>query len=223
MGWRLAKSLEVLRKQVNAAAPKRDKSNDGTIGDTAHSSRKSDHNPNKSSVVQALDITHDPKNGMDSYALAEAMRLSQDKRIKYVISNGRIFSSTEKPWVWRKYSGANKHSVHVHISVSDQPAFYDNESPWDIGLKPATYSTQLGVYKPVGEKVGVNAVIAGPQTVTKPAIKSKSIWAAVSTFAVSIGGALTDWRVAAVIVVGLLAAFLIWDRMRRSDIKGVLK
>lgn len=136
MGWRLAKSLEVLRAQVNAAAPKRSKVNDGTIGDTAHSARKSDHNPNARGVVQALDITHDPKNGMDSYALAETLRKSEDGRIKYVISNGRIFSSTESPWKWRKYSGANKHSVHVHISVSDKPAFYDNESKWDIGRKP---------------------------------------------------------------------------------------
>jgi len=42
MSWRLARSLEPLRNEVNAAAPNRSKASDGTIGDTAHSSRASD-------------------------------------------------------------------------------------------------------------------------------------------------------------------------------------
>ena len=64
--WRLAKSLDVLRNQVNAQAPTRSKACDGTIGDQAHSSRASDHNPNAKGVVQAQDFTHDPAGGFDS-------------------------------------------------------------------------------------------------------------------------------------------------------------
>ena len=61
----MAKSLEVLLKQVNAQAPGRSKVSDGGIGDEEHSSRASDHNPNAAGVVQALDLTHDPAGGFD--------------------------------------------------------------------------------------------------------------------------------------------------------------
>ncbi len=128
MAWRLARSLEKLRSQVNAAAPNRDKSSDGTVGDTSHSSRTSDHNPNPSGVVCAIDITHDPKNGLDSYKLAETLRLSGDSRIKYIISNYKIANSGQ---AWRKYSGKNPHSHHVHVSVHGN---YDDTRDWQIGL-----------------------------------------------------------------------------------------
>lgn len=133
---RIAKSLATLRTQVNAALPKRSKSSDGWLGDQAHAARKSDHNPNSAGVVQAFDITHDPAGGFDSYAFAEHMRLQRDSRIKFVISNGRIFSSTEKPWQWRKYSGSNRHDRHVHISVLDDPKKYDDPREWAIDIAP---------------------------------------------------------------------------------------
>lgn len=133
---RLAFALKKLREQVNDAAPKRSKESDGWIGDTKHSARKSDHNPNKKGVVCALDITHDPDGGFDSYEFAEHLRQERDERIANIISNGRIFSSTVSPWKWRKYTGANKHAHHVHISVAQDPSKYDDESAWDIGVKP---------------------------------------------------------------------------------------
>lgn len=43
--WRVAKSLLVLRDQVNKMAPNRNKASDGTIGDETHQSHNSDHNP----------------------------------------------------------------------------------------------------------------------------------------------------------------------------------
>lgn len=134
---RLAKSLEVLRAQINAAYPRRSKASDGWIGDAAHRATKSDHNPNPSGVVCALDITHDPKSGCDSYKLAEALRLSKDPRINYIISNRRICSSTVVPWTWRKYSGANAHTQHVHISVRQVPTIYDNPAPWKVSIPAA--------------------------------------------------------------------------------------
>lgn len=132
MAWRLAKSLEKLRSQVNAAAPNRDKSADGTIGDAAHSSRASDHNPTPAGVVCAIDITHDPKGGLDSYALADTLRASGDKRIKYIISNKKIADPGQP---WRKYTGKNSHSQHVHVSVKSDIA--DDASEWQIGLGKA--------------------------------------------------------------------------------------
>lgn len=130
--WRLAKSLAVLRDQVNASSPGRSKSEDGTIGDERHAASKSDHNPNEAGVVCAIDFTHDPNGGFDSYRFAEILRQNRDPRIQYVISNGRIWNTDVQPYVWRQYDGTNKHDKHVHISVKQNPLLYDNESAWNI-------------------------------------------------------------------------------------------
>lgn len=137
MAWRLAHSLITLRNQVNRHAPNRNKASDGTIGDRAHQKTVSDHNPNKVGVVTALDITHDPRQGVDTYRLAEHLRTRRDNRIKYVISNGRIFSQTVAPWTWRRYTGSNPHSTHIHVSVVSHQGGYDEASQWDIGLGSA--------------------------------------------------------------------------------------
>lgn len=138
MGWRVAKSLLQLREQVNAAYPNRDKSSDGTIGDARHRATKSEHNPDHNGVVRAMDITHDPKNGIDARKLAEAIVASKDPRVMYIISNGQIVSASVSPWQWRKYSGSNGHFAHCHISVVSSPALYDDTRAWALpGAAPA--------------------------------------------------------------------------------------
>ena len=131
---RRAKATQKLLDQVNESCPARNKGSDGWIGDTAHQNTKSDHNPNSAGVVQAQDITHDPKNGFDSHKFAEYLRTHKDKRIKYVISNRKIFSGPAgpQPWVWRSYSGKNPHDAHVHVSVGDSAAIYDSAAAWEI-------------------------------------------------------------------------------------------
>lgn len=143
MEWRLAKGLEKLRAQVNVLYPKRSKDSDGSIGDASHASRNSDHNPWISDppgphVVSAIDITHDPANGFDSYAFAEMLRRNEDSRIKYIISNRRICAGHEgpSPWVWRKYTGINPHNHHVHISILSDKTFYDNARDWNLTGAP---------------------------------------------------------------------------------------
>ena len=133
MSPRRAKSTATLLAQVNEMYPGRSKTDDGWIGDAAHASRASDHNPNKAGVVQAQDITHDPPE-FDSYGFAETLRTKKDKRIKYVISNKKIFAGNggPQPWTWRSYSGSNPHDRHVHISVANDVALYDDASLWDI-------------------------------------------------------------------------------------------
>jgi hypothetical protein len=133
--WRVARSLLTMRDQVNRLAPARRRASDGTIGDASHQNRSSDHNPwvppPKGGVVTALDLTHDPQGGFDAHAYAEELRKSRDPRIKYVISNGRIFSSTVSPWQWRPYSGPNPHRTHIHISaVSSPQSRWDSTAPW---------------------------------------------------------------------------------------------
>lgn len=133
MAWRLARGLEKLRAQVNEKWPNRRKDSDGSVGDTSHAARPSDHNP-VNGVVHAIDITHDPRGGFDSYAFADLLLKNQDHRVKYIISNRRIGSgpSGTAPGSWRKYTGSNAHDHHVHISIVSG-ALQDDVSPWDIG------------------------------------------------------------------------------------------
>ncbi len=132
MTWRVAKSLIKLREQFDALAPHRDTDNDGTIGDTRHQASVSDHNPDDRGVVHAMDISHDPAHGVDTWQIADQLRLSHDKRIKYIISNSRIASATVAAWSWRRYSGANDHAHHMHISVTRDGE--DDTTPWQFHL-----------------------------------------------------------------------------------------
>jgi hypothetical protein len=140
MTWRVAKSLDVLLRQVNAKWPERSKKSDGAKGDDAHASRASDHNPNAAGVVCARDFTNDPAGGPNARQLAETLVASRDERIKYIISNGQICSgpgANHPAWVWRPYDGPNKHTKHMHISVRPPAALYDDETPWKLGI-PST-------------------------------------------------------------------------------------
>ena len=121
---RLSKSAIQLREQIDDAFPDRDRASDGWLGDARHSTRKSDHNPDADGWVRAIDIDRDlhgkgrkPDVMPD---LADQIRLagkSGDKRIAYVIFNGKI-ASPRKAWAWRPYDGINKHNHHAHISFT---------------------------------------------------------------------------------------------------------
>jgi hypothetical protein len=52
--------------------------------------------------------------------LVDQIRLaakSGNKRISYIIFDGRIASS-KKAWAWRAYDGINKHNHHAHVSFT---------------------------------------------------------------------------------------------------------
>jgi len=134
MSWRLAKCLIQLRTQINEAFPARDKSSDGSIGDTAHSARKSDHNPNAAGVVTAIDVDRDFNDGHDGRELVSALVASQDPRIKYIIFERQI-SESGNVTRWSPYFGKNAHNHHVHISVSATAKLYDDASPWKLNFK----------------------------------------------------------------------------------------
>jgi peptidoglycan hydrolase-like protein with peptidoglycan-binding domain len=132
--WRLAKSLERLRTQVNEAYPNRSKVSDGTIGDARHqASASSDHNPHIRDpatgigVVTAIDLTNDPASGVDGLTLS--IQLTKDPRAKYVIFNARIWKARTGTWEW--YTGPNAHRHHVHLSV--KPESMDDVSEWSLG------------------------------------------------------------------------------------------
>lgn len=138
------KGLDVLLAQINTAAPNRSKASDGSIGDAAHASRDSDHNPesppppgNPDHQVDARDFTHDPAHNADMGIVSEAIRTSRDRRVSYVIFNRRIFSSYTSTggrpaWTWGAYSGEDPHTGHMHISVND--VHHDETQLWQIGI-----------------------------------------------------------------------------------------
>ena len=139
MTWRVAESLETLRKQLNEAFPNRSKKSDGGIGDAKHASRSSDHNPwvqyKGQGIVTARDFTHDPAGGLDCNWLAQKLVKNKDSRIKYIIWNKRICSSKTSPWQWRPYNGVNAHQHHLHLSVDADPKRFDSVTPWDLDLE----------------------------------------------------------------------------------------
>lgn len=154
---RIAKSLDTLRSQVQEEFPSVPRSPVyfGWLGDAAHRKRKSDHNPDRpSGVVRALDIPHFPGKGLNTYVLADYMIAHPDKRLRYIISNGRITGNAafvaqnpqygcRRAWRWGRYRGKNKHDRHMHISVVRVPVLYDDPEPWDLGFKPPAPAEEM--------------------------------------------------------------------------------
>lgn len=122
---KLCKAGQQLREQIDDAFADRDRTSDGWVGDTRHSARKSDHNPDANGWVRAIDVDRDlsGKAKPDIMPdLADQIRIagkSGEKRIAYVIFDGRIASSRLN-WRWRKYTGSNKHNHHCHISFTQK-------------------------------------------------------------------------------------------------------
>ena len=106
-------AIAVLR-QATAIKPLRNKMSDGLLPSAAHQkqSPNSDHN-----TGYAVDLTHDPKNGIDCAEIFE--KLKEDARVKYLIFQGKIWSKEKAKEGNRKYTGSNPHNKHLHISIND--------------------------------------------------------------------------------------------------------
>jgi len=115
-------ALAVLR-QATALKPKRKKISDGLLPSAAHvkQSPTSDHN-----TGLATDLTHDPVNGIDCADIFQ--KLKEDKRVKYLIFNGKIWSRERAKQGDRNYTGSNMHRKHLHISIND--GMGNDTSPW---------------------------------------------------------------------------------------------
>jgi hypothetical protein len=112
-------AIAVLR-QATALRPKRKKASDGLLPSAAHltQSPNSDHN-----TGYAVDLTHDPKNGIDCFEIYEKLQL--DSRVKYLIFTGKIWSVKNGE---SRYTGSNPHNKHLHISIKDDCG--NDTSPW---------------------------------------------------------------------------------------------
>lgn len=118
-------------RQATALAPKRRKASDGLLPSKAHlaASPDSDHN-----TGLAVDLTHDPHHKMDCSDIFD--KLKKDKRVSYLIFNGRIWSEERGE---REYTGPNKHVKHLHISIKEEHK--KDTSPWFPWLEKPTYKT----------------------------------------------------------------------------------
>lgn len=143
--WRIPPALEVLRNEVNRLAPNRSKVSDGSIGDQAHATSKSDHNVGARGFIHAIDITNDPNDGCDCNDLAE--QIKDDPRVSYLIWRRRIYNPMVSR-TWRRYSGANPHDKHLHVSIRSTVGAESDRSPW-LGRPKVVGATQSGA---VGEE-----------------------------------------------------------------------
>ena len=123
---RLSKAGVQLREQFDDAYPDRDRTSDGWIGDTRHGARKSDHNPDAQGWVRAIDIDRDLSGKAKPDLMPDlvdqiraACKARSEKRIAYIIFDGKICSPILR-WKWRKYTGANKHTKHMHVSFKKE-------------------------------------------------------------------------------------------------------
>jgi hypothetical protein len=138
-------AIAVLR-QATAIAPLRKKASDGLLPSRAHLSKSpnSDHN-----TGYAVDLTHDPKNGIDCFDIFE--KLKEDKRVKYLIFQGKIWSKEKAKQGNRVYTGSNPHNKHLHISINDDMG--KDTSPWFWWLnQPKIVSQVIAKVTPVPAK-----------------------------------------------------------------------
>jgi len=113
-----------LRDQLNWRFPKRDKRSDGWIGNAEHSSRVSDHNPDRRGWVHALDIDEDfgALGDAERFAtqLVEYCRAGLDHgRVQNIVYENRVASGTFRDtfWTWRNDTKLG-HTKHIHISFT---------------------------------------------------------------------------------------------------------
>jgi hypothetical protein len=138
-------AIAVLR-QATAIKPLRKKASDGLLPSAAHinQSPDSDHN-----TGYAVDLTHDKLGGIDCFNIFE--ELKADKRVKYLIFTGKIWSAERASEGDREYTGSNKHNKHLHISIKEGCG--DDTSPWFPWLgKPKAVNKVKAAIKPLPKK-----------------------------------------------------------------------
>ena len=120
-------AIAVLR-QATALRPNRKKASDGLLPSAAHINQNpsSDHN-----TGYAVDLPHAPMTGSDCFEIYK--KLQEDKRVKYLIFHGKIWSQKNGE---ARYTGINQHNKHLHISIKDGSG--KDTSPWFPWLGKAT-------------------------------------------------------------------------------------
>lgn len=178
MGWILVPCLEEGRQQCNERFPVRDKSSEGTIGDTSHKGSSSSHNPDRTGnpeyrdgdsldEVRAWDMDKDlgDPDGVTAEILVQhlisLLRNGGLPWIRYVIYNRRIWHRRDN-FVTRSYTGSNPHTDHVHFN-SDFTNYADTVTGTNWHFEDLGGVSTIPV---VDEKLLVDGKL-GPRTIKK--------------------------------------------------------
>lgn len=145
--WILVACLVTLRNEFNRIAANRDRTTDGSIGDTAHQNSTSDHNQDefgkvpitdadKTNEVHAIDVDVDLRvSGLTMEKvvqfLLERCRSGAENRLRYIIFNKRIWSASSG-WVQKAYTGASPHTEHAHFSASYNSKHEASTASWHL-------------------------------------------------------------------------------------------
>ena len=157
----LTHGLDNLRDQMNARWPNRDKTSDGWLGDAAHQTRTSGHNPDDKagskaawnadpdtvSEVRALDVDADlGEPGSTAQMLVDHIRKlpGVSSVLRYMIYKRKIYHSRDG-WAPTAYSGSNPHDKHIHFEGGWTQAA-DNNTTYNYRLnevgRPPTAATE---------------------------------------------------------------------------------
>ncbi|MBU2669438.1 hypothetical protein KOI35_38590 [Actinoplanes bogorensis] len=145
--WILVPCLVKLRSEFDMIAPNRDKTSDGSVGDSAHSAEVSDHNPDetgnvpirdadKINEVHAIDVDVDLRTpGLTMEQVVQFLlgrcRSGAETRLRYIIYNRRIWSASTS-WRQQAYTGANPHDHHAHFSSSYETNREASQVSWHL-------------------------------------------------------------------------------------------
>ncbi|HEU4542985.1 MAG TPA: GH25 family lysozyme [Jiangellaceae bacterium] len=170
MVWYLNRALSTMRSEVNTRWSQRDKGSDGTIGDAAHASRSSDHNPDPDGSVDAWDMDVDLRSGNDAAAIEFIKARFQAHPASLYWIHADVICRRADNWLRRSYpayleskgvdpSGRNTHTKHVHWNSRE--AYEDSSAPWgileeDVNLEDPLWTVPAG--HPSGLPAGVRTV-----------------------------------------------------------------
>lgn len=149
MGWVLTQNMVRLRTELNQLGPNRDRTTDGSVGDLAHQSSPSGHNPDLTGYpewadgdsldeVRAIDVDKDGPwlygQSMEKIVQHLVMRGRKGDPIPlaYIIYNRRIWGWFNG-WATQTYNGDNPHDKHAHFS-GDYSQKADNAGSFNYGI-----------------------------------------------------------------------------------------
>ena len=143
--------------EFDRIAPGRDKTSDGSIGDTAHQHEVSDHNPDESgsvpvrdadrvNEVHAIDVDDDLRvAGLSMETVVQFLlgrcRAGTEKRLRYIIYNRRIWEASNG-WKQRAYTGVSPHTEHAHFSASYETSKEAATIAWHLEEIPVALTAE---------------------------------------------------------------------------------
>lgn len=151
MAWVLTRGMTNLRNQINKVGPERDKASDGTIGNAAHATGTSGHNPDLTGNAEYKDgDSKDEVRAIDTdnsgpwlpgvtaekivqHLVEKGRSGNLETQIRYLIYNRRIWAASTG-WVTQVYNGASPHTEHIHASGAYNQAA-DENTTYDYGLE----------------------------------------------------------------------------------------